>query len=1178
MIEPTRLLHEPARRPYYIEAPSYRRTSAGIRVMHLLCHLLNRSGYDAYLYPVEATNPMWHTPVLTPQLWDAHRAAGRRPITVYPEVVSGNPRHSRAVVRYLLNRPGLIGGETQYANTDLIFAYTRQLLPPGEDPAHVMFMPANDTSVFNNRDNPDDGRRKGWLLYPGRHAKALQEHAALASQCTLITGQWPATWQELAELFRRSERLYCFESTSVALEAVLCGCPAIVLPSPYFNGTLLGVEELGTHGFALADTPQALAEAVAGLPLAWEKFAQVQDRFWEQFEVFVRDTQAMPDAPETATGAVAQAPEQTPDQGGLAIRHWLAQRQPGAAAARLIARRLTAQAALAPHFDIVVLPGTDPSASQATVHSLRQQAYAHARVTIAPDADAATLNALAEQSQAQWLCFVEAGTAFTPSGLTQLALELMDTPGCRAVCADEITTGADGRLATLLRPDFNLDMFLSWPAGMARHWFYRRDVFLGAGGFDAVDADAREFGLLLRLIESEGLAGLGHVHEPLWISRTPPLADNARERAALERHLHARGYAQAVVDAASPGCYRVLYGHARQPLVSIVLAVTQAPGLAERSLRSVLEVTGYSHFEILLAAGTGPGNETDARIGAWLDEVQARGDARIRILRLPQPLGCAALRNQAAAAAQGECLVLLGEGCTVLQEGWIDALLNHALRPEVGVVGAKLLDARGKIASAGMVLGLNGPAASAFVGADPDAAGDMQRLQIDQNCSAVSGDAMMVRRALYEQVQGLDEQALADAWGDVDLCLKVTKTGHLVVWTPHVVLRAADEPHAAPANEAAQDAMYRRWLPEMANDPACNRNQSLLGAGFELETTVDLNWNPLPWRPLPVALALALAADMQDEGCYRITHPAIALSAAGRMDVRLSQRQYLPAEMQRLQPDAWILQNQVSESQIAALRQQARFTQAFKVAEVSSYLPGLPEGHTLRRHAQADALDALRRMAAQVDRLVVPSDAMAEALRPLHPDVRVLPTCLPPLWWDALSNQRRVGARARVGWAGGMAERGDLMQIAEVMRALAGEVHWVILGSCPAPLQTLLHEMHESVAIEQFPAKLAGLNLDLALAPLEPHRFNECKSDLQVLQYGACGYPVVCSDLPPFHGALPLTRVPNETRAWVDAIRAHVGDLDASARLGDQLREVVLAERMLEGAHLASWEAAWLPG
>lgn len=113
--------------------------------------------------------------------------------------------------------------------------------------------------------------------------------------------------------------------------------------------------------------------------------------------------------------------------------------------------------------------------------------------------------------------------------------------------------------------------------------------------------------------------------------------------------------------------------------------------------------------------------------------------------------------------------------------------------------------------------------------------------------------------------------------------------------------------------------------------------------------------------------------------------------------------------------------------------------------------------------------------------------------------------------------------------------------------------------------------------IDLYPAKLAGLNLDLALAPLEDNLFNQCKSNLRLLEYGACGFPVVCSDVRPYQGSLPVTRVRPRYRDWVEAIRMHTHDLDAAAAAGDALRAAVHRDWMLDQDHAAHWLTQWLP-
>ncbi len=125
---------------------------------------------------------------------------------------------------------------------------------------------------------------------------------------------------------------------------------------------------------------------------------------------------------------------------------------------------------------------------------------------------------------------------------------------------------------------------------------------------------------------------------------------------------------------------------------------------------------------------------------------------------------------------------------------------------------------------------------------------------------------------------------------------------------------------------------------------------------------------------------------------------------------------------------------------------------------------------------------------------------------------------------------------------------------------------------CLDELRPYVYEYHDMVPFEQYPAKLASLNLDLAIAPLENNAFNEAKSNLRLLEYGILGYPVVCSDMLPYQNA-PVTRVSNTPQAWLNAIRAQFHDLKATKRAGHQLKQWVLDNWLLEN-HIDEWAQA----
>ncbi|HUE91243.1 glycosyltransferase [Pseudomonas sp.] len=776
------------------------------------------------------------------------------------------------------------------------------------------------------------------------------------------------------------------------------------------------------------------------------------------------------------------------------------------------------------------------------------------------------INRIVGLVEAQWLLLVEAGDEFTVSGLQNIALELAAAPECRAVYADAMLRDAHGGLGPALRPDFNLDLLLSYPVSMSRHWIYRRDALLAAGGFDPQFEQALEFELQLRLIELGGLAGLGHVSEPLLITKAVPLRDNPDELRAIERHLLARGYEQAQVASQWPGRYQLDYGTQGDVGVSILIVAAGPLVRLQRCVESLLAHTVYPSYEILLLQP----EAAEAPVRQWLDAIEQMAEATLRVIR---PGGNRAqCCNRARESARSELLVFLSPATAAISDDWLAQMVNHGVRPEVGVVGAKLLSPEGRIEHAGLILGLQGPAGVAFKGEAMDALGYMNRLQVEQNYSAVSGDCMMIRKDLFAELGGFDEAALGGRWSDLDLCLKVREAGLLTVWSPRVQLMIDGEVRvSAPAED---DLLYDRWLPQLASDPAYNDAFSTQRP-FQL-AELPLTWRPLnSWRPLPTVLALP--ADRLGCGHYRVIQPFKAQQGKALLDGTLSFSFMSPVDLQRYDPDVVIMQRQYMPEQLAAMQRIQRFSRAFKVYELDDFLPAIPLHSAHREHMPRDVRKSMRLALRMVDRFVVSTPALADACSGLHERIHVVENRLPVLWWKSLQGQRRQSARPRVGWAGGIGHHGDLLLIADVVKELASQVDWVFFGMCPEKLRPYISEFHPGVEIEAYPAALAALNLDLALAPLEQNLFNECKSNLRLLEYGACGFPVICSDVGSYRCELPVTRVRNRTRDWLAAIREHLHDRDASEAMGDALQAHVRAHWMLEGAALQQWSRAWLP-
>jgi GT2 family glycosyltransferase len=428
----------------------------------------------------------------------------------------------------------------------------------------------------------------------------------------------------------------------------------------------------------------------------------------------------------------------------------------------------------------------------------------------------------------------EAGDEFTAGGLLRASLELLSDTQCRAVATDEIQRTPEGALVDVFRPGFNLDLLQSLPALMARHWLIRREVFIEVGGYQPDFSKALEFDLLLRIIEQGGLNGLAHLDEPLVIARAPALEENADERLALMRHLGNRGY-KAKVTSTVPGTWQIDYRHTERPLVSIILPAGDDLAALQQCLQAVLLRTRYIQYEVLIALNP----NQSAEVNDWLGTYQ---HPKVSVLRADQTLSEVALYNAASQQAQGEYLVLLAADSEVVNPNWLESLLNHAQRPEVGVVGPKLIDRDGKVTQAGLILGMNGGVGSAFVGEKQDAEGYLHRLALEQNYSAVSMACLMVRKALFDELDGLDSVTFADGLSDVDLCLRAGQAGYLTVWTPLVqVIHSGEVPQAPQTLDALRD----KWAAGFAQDQAYNANLALSGKGFVLGESASVNWAQL---------------------------------------------------------------------------------------------------------------------------------------------------------------------------------------------------------------------------------------------------------------------------------------------------------------------------------------------
>src|SRR4029077_9693828 len=243
---------------------------------------------------------------------------------------------------------------------------------------------------------------------------------------------------------------------------------------------------------------------------------------------------------------------------------------------------------------------------------------------------------------------------------------------------------------------------------------------------------------------------------------------------AIEAHLERRGEpAHVAVDWRTHAfCVRRQLLETRK--ISVIIPGSHGPGSLKRFVENLISKTSYPNYAIVIV-----------QVGER-DKVHEAG-TDFRLLHFPDAANASAAKNYAVQQTDSPWLLFLDAGVEPIETDWLTIIAEHVQRPEVGAVGARLINPNDTIEHAGLVLGVNGIAQSAFYGFPAEHPGVNRQLQMVRNYSAVSGACMLTRRDVFQQAGGFDE-SLSGALADVDLCLKIRRADYLIVYTPFAKL------------------------------------------------------------------------------------------------------------------------------------------------------------------------------------------------------------------------------------------------------------------------------------------------------------------------------------------------------------------------------------------------------
>jgi GT2 family glycosyltransferase/glycosyltransferase involved in cell wall biosynthesis len=408
-----------------------------------------------------------------------------------------------------------------------------------------------------------------------------------------------------------------------------------------------------------------------------------------------------------------------------------------------------------------------------------------------------------------------------PHALLEVAKALNEDRSLDFVYSDEDKKDPSGRLVEpFFKPDWSPDLLMS--ANYVTHLsVYRKDVLAKVGGFRQGYDGSQDYDLTLRV--SEVTDRIEHVASPLYTWRqvpgsaagsikAKPFAYDAARR-ALQDALTRRGHRGEVGEGHSWGYYRARYAIEGRPRVVLIIPTRDRIDLLRRCVESIRARTSYANHQILVV-------DNESALPETKDYLTGFGG---RVIRQAGEFNLSALFNAAAEIVDADVFVFLHNDVEVMEDGWIEAMLEHAQRENVAAVGARLLFPDGRPQHEGVVVGANQGLAKPVAGH-----GYFGLEECVRNTSAVSAACLMTRSEVFRKLGGFDED-LATAYGDVDYCLRALDKGWRVVYTPWAVLaheQARSLARAGPWRIDADARTFRERWPGY-RDPYYNANLSL---------------------------------------------------------------------------------------------------------------------------------------------------------------------------------------------------------------------------------------------------------------------------------------------------------------------------------------------------------------
>lgn len=461
-------------------------------------------------------------------------------------------------------------------------------------------------------------------------------------------------------------------------------------------------------------------------------------------------------------------------------------------------------------------------------------------------------NSALKSAKGEFVALMDNDDIIHPHALYEIVKVLNNNRRADLIYSDEDKIDIKGkRMEPFFKPDWSPDLFMSTNY-LCHLTVIRKKLIDDVKGFRKGYEGSQDYDLFLRIIEKTN--NIVHIPDVLYSWRKIPgstaavynnkgYADKASLN-ALKDAIKRRNINAEVTKGLFPGSFRVKYKIEGEPLVSIIIPTKDNLKYIEKCISSILEKTTYKNYEIIIIDT----NSTEKETLDYYKKIE--DNPKIRILTWKKSFNYSSVNNYGVRNARGKYILLLNNDTEIITPTWIEGMLEHAQRKEIGAVGVKLLYPNDTIQHVGVVLGIAGPSKKESIAGHimrsfpKDIMGIPFTKDIIRNYSAVTAACLMINKEKYLKMNGMDEKYRI-AFNDIDFGIRLYKYGYYNLYTPYVELYHYESASVGTPNDGTRDMtefakevkmMKKKWGKTIYRDPFYNKNLKWENTNSEINT------------------------------------------------------------------------------------------------------------------------------------------------------------------------------------------------------------------------------------------------------------------------------------------------------------------------------------------------------